>query len=75
MISGATRTYAVLGRPVRRSRSPALHTAWFAAAGIDAVYVALEVADGREAGAIDAVRALGLAGANLTTPVKQHAVG
>ncbi|MEZ5226501.1 MAG: hypothetical protein R2710_07460 [Acidimicrobiales bacterium] len=34
-ISGATRLAAVIGDPVRHSRSPAIHNAGFAAAGLD----------------------------------------
>lgn len=73
MITGSTRVYALLGRPVHHSRSPALHNAWFATHGIDAVYVALEIPEGAEERALDAVQALGLAGANLTTPLKERA--
>jgi shikimate dehydrogenase len=62
--------YAVLGRPVAHSRSPDLHNAWFRAAGIDAVYVALEVPEGEERHVVRAARTLGLAGANVTAPLK-----
>ena len=44
MIAGTTRLAAVIGSPVRHSRSPAIHNAAFAATGLDWVYVALEVA-------------------------------
>lgn len=37
--------YGVVGNPVAHSRSPALHNAAFAAAGIDAVYLPLLVDD------------------------------
>jgi shikimate dehydrogenase len=73
-ITGATQVFAVLGRPVRHSASPALHNAWFAAHGLDAVYVALEVPEGAEPRVVDAVRALGLAGANVTAPLKDRVV-
>ena len=39
--------YGVVGNPVGHSRSPALHNAAFAAAGVDAVYVPLLVDDMR----------------------------
>ncbi|MBZ0234597.1 MAG: shikimate dehydrogenase, partial [Deltaproteobacteria bacterium] len=42
-ITSSTRLAAVLGWPVAHSKSPALHNAAFAAAGVDAVYVALAV--------------------------------
>lgn len=68
MITGHTRVVALLGSPVRHSRSPALHNAWFARAGIDAVYVALEAPLDTDAAAM--VRG-GLWGANLTIPFKR----
>lgn len=66
-----TAVYAVLGRPVGHSLSPELHRGWFDERGIDATYVALEVPEGRERDVPDAVRTLGLAGANLTAPLKE----
>lgn len=66
-----TRLLALVGHPVRRSRSPEMHNAALRARGIDAVYVALEVAPDRGAQVVDALRTLGVAGANLTTPFKE----
>ena len=40
-ISGRTRVFALLGRPVAHSVSPQMHNAAFTALGLDAVYVAL----------------------------------
>jgi shikimate dehydrogenase len=71
VIGGATRVYALLGRPVGHSLSPALHNALFAHLGVDAVYVALDVAPAQAAAVPAALRALGLAGANLTVPLKE----
>jgi len=70
-ISGATRVVALLGHPVRHSRSPALHNGWFAAQGINAVYVALDAPPDTDAAAV--VRA-GLWGANLTIPLKRTVI-
>ncbi len=68
-IDGETRVYALLGHPVARSRSPELHNGWFAEFGVNAVYVALDVpGDGRRL--VQAMRTLGLAGANVTVPHK-----
>ena len=69
--TGRTATYALLGHPVARSRSPALHGALFAAAGIDAVYVCMDIDPTAAEDAIRAVRTLGLAGVNLTVPLKE----
>jgi shikimate dehydrogenase len=73
-ITGHTAVYAVVGRPITHSGSPALHNAWFAALGIDARYVALDVApeDGEQL--MDALRLLHLSGVNLTVPHKRAVV-
>jgi len=73
-ISGATRTFALLGRPVRHSLSPWIHNRLLRAHGVDAVYVALDV-DPMHAGHVaQAIRALGLAGVNLTVPLKETVI-
>jgi len=69
-ISGATRAAAVIGQPVRHSLSPRIHNAAFAAAGLDWVYLAFEVAAGDGAGAVEAMRTLDLAGMSVTMPHK-----
>jgi shikimate dehydrogenase len=66
VITGHTRVLAVIGHPVAHSLSPALHNAWLQAAGIDAVYVAL---DNTSTDPATLVRA-GLWGANITIPLK-----
>lgn len=68
-ISGQTRVYAVIGHPVHHSASPAMHNAWFAHHGVDALYVALDTP--RPVPDLARVIAdLGFAGANLTIPHK-----
>ncbi len=52
------------------SVSPQIHAAAFAAAGIDAVYLACDVAEDRLATAVTGLRALGALGANVTVPHK-----
>jgi shikimate dehydrogenase len=63
----------VIGDPVEHSRSPAMHNAAFAALALDWVYVAFPVPGGRGDAAVRAVRALGLAGLNVTMPHKDAA--
>jgi shikimate dehydrogenase len=70
---GSTRVVGIIGDPIAHSRSPAIHNAAFAALGLDWVYVAFPVPRGRGAAAVDAVRALGLAGLNVTMPHKAAA--
>ncbi|GAC1397988.1 MAG: hypothetical protein NVS2B8_04930 [Vulcanimicrobiaceae bacterium] len=64
---------AVIGDPVEHSASPALHRAFLDASGIDGAYEAIRVAAGDGARAIDELRALGYAGLNVTTPLKEEA--
>lgn len=72
MITGRTRVYGLLGHPVRHSLSPAMHNELFRQCGIDAVYVTFEI-DPLQADSVgQAVRTLGLAGANLTVPFKER---
>lgn len=72
--SGHTATYALVGHPVRRSRSPGLHSALFSAAGLDAVYVCLDVDPAAAREVPEAIRTLGLSGVNLTVPFKEAVV-
>lgn len=68
--SGFTRLVAVIGHPVRHSRSPVLANAAFRAAGLDWTMVAFDVADGEAEAAIAAARTLGIGGLMVTMPHK-----
>ncbi len=74
-ITGETRLAAVIGDPVRHSRSPAIHNAGYAAAGLDWVFLALAVPAGRGAEAVAAMPVLGIAGFSVTMPHKADAAG
>lgn len=71
MITGRTRVVGIIGDPVAHSRSPAMHNAAFAALGLDWVYVPFPVGGDQVAAAVAAVRALGMAGLNVTVPHKE----
>lgn len=64
---------AVIGDPVAHSASPGLHRRFLAAAAIAGTYEAIRVAAGRGACEIDALRAAGYTGLNVTTPLKEEA--
>ena len=68
--TGNTRLAGVIGDPVRHSLSPALHNAGFAHLGLDWTYVAFEIPAGGGAGAVAAMRALGIDGLSVTMPLK-----
>ena len=73
-ISGKTKVIALLGSPVAHSLSPAMHNAAFKAAGLDYVYIALPVSPVMVKEAIMGLRALNLAGANVTIPHKEAVI-
>jgi len=73
--TGTTSLAAVIGSPVRHSRSPAIHNAAFRALDLDWIYLAFDVAPGDAGRAIDAVRTLGLGGLSVTMPHKDAVVG
>lgn len=72
-ISANTRTFGILGYPVRHSLSPAMQTAAFAALGIDARYLAYEVPPKAFEPALLGAARLGFGGLNVTVPHKREA--
>lgn len=73
-LTATTRIVAVIGDPIAHSRSPLMHNAAFAALGLDFAYGAFRVRPDDVAAAVAAVRALGLAGLNVTIPHKQAVI-
>lgn len=73
-ISGTTRVCGIIGFPVEHSFSPAMHNAAFKALELDYVYVPFPVAPAFLAEAVAAVRALSMAGANVTVPHKKNVI-
>ena len=72
-ISGAARLAGVVGWPVAQSLSPALHSHWIAAHGIDGAYVPLPVAPEDLARVMDGLARAGFRGVNVTVPHKEAA--
>lgn len=72
-ISGKTKAFAVLGHPVGHTLSPVMHMAAYEALGMDAVYLALDVAPDKLMQVLPAMQAMGFGGANLTVPLKEVA--
>ncbi len=62
--------FALIGDPVGQSLSPAMHNAAFRALGLNCAYINLRVPKPTLANAIAGVRALGIAGLNITIPHK-----
>lgn len=72
--SAHTRVALVVGDPVAHSLSPAIHNAAFAAAGVEAVFVALRVKAADLAAAVAGFRATGILGVSVTVPHKETVV-
>lgn len=71
MLTGHTRVVGVIGDPIEHSRSPQMHNAAFAKAGLDYVYVPFHVRPDDLAQAIAGFKALNVVGINVTLPHKQ----
>jgi shikimate dehydrogenase len=70
MISGTTRVAAVIGWPVKHSRSPQMFEAAFAATALDAVMIPIGVPPESLAQIVGALRAMHALGASVTLPHK-----
>lgn len=68
-----TDRYAVIGNPIHQSKSPLIHGLFAQATCQDLHYTAIEGALGGFASAVDAFRAAGGLGLNITTPFKLDA--
>lgn len=69
-INGSTQIVGLIGWPVSHSFSPLLHNTAFEACGINFAYIPLPVAPGWLAQAVEGLKALRFAGANVTIPHK-----
>jgi shikimate dehydrogenase len=72
-ISGHTTPFAVLGHPIGHTLSPVMHNRSIQALGMDAIYLAFDVAPDNLMRALAAMRDMGFGGVNLTVPLKEVA--
>jgi shikimate dehydrogenase len=70
-ISGSTTVYGLIGDPIDHSLSPAIQNAAFRSVGLNSVYVAFPVPEGKLRWAIQGLRSLRIMGFNVTTPHKE----
>ncbi|MGE5359671.1 MAG: type I 3-dehydroquinate dehydratase [Bacteroidales bacterium] len=68
-VHARTAVYGVAGHPVSHSLSPVMHNAWFAAAGVDAVYLPFDTVSGADL--LEFADWLPVAGLSVTAPLKQ----
>ena len=72
-LSGYTKPYAVLGHPIGHTLSPVMHNASIQSLGLDAIYLAFDVAPENLMNVLPGMRAMGFGGCNLTIPLKEVA--
>ncbi|NKI21095.1 shikimate dehydrogenase [Paenibacillus dendritiformis] len=70
-IDSSTAVFAVIGDPIRHSKSPLMHNAALRDLGLNAVYTAFHVAPEQLGEAVQGMRALGIGGMNVTIPHKE----
>ncbi len=66
--------YGIIGDPVSHSLSPTMHNAAFEKLGMDAIYLAFRVSPEEVGDAIRGGKSLGIAGLNVTIPLKEKAL-
>jgi len=70
IIDGNTTVYGLIGNPVGHSLSPAMQNAALRHMGLNGVYVPFNPPPDRLGEAVGGIRALGIAGVNVTVPYK-----
>lgn len=73
-VLGHTKVLGVFGHPISHSLSPVMHNAAIRALNIDYIYVPFHVLPEYLAEAVEGIRALGMAGINVTIPHKERVI-
>ncbi len=73
-ISSRTKVCGIFGCPLEHSFSPVMQNAAFKATGLNYIYLPFAVMPGQLAVAVEAIKALGLSGVNVTIPHKEAAL-
>lgn len=75
VVPGRAKVLGVIGHPVGHSLSPVMHNAAIEALGLDCIYVPFDVTHEDLPKALCGIRALGIAGVNVTIPHKEAVIG
>lgn len=73
-VLGHTKVLGVFGHPIAHSLSPVMHNAAIRALNIGYIYVPFHVLPENLAGAVKGIRAMEIAGVNVTIPHKEHVI-
>ena len=69
MINSNTHLYCIFGKPIKHSKSPVIHNAWFEQYKINAAYLAFEIHN--ISNAVTAMKTFNIKGASVTIPYKE----
>ena len=73
-LSGTTTMLGLIGTPVEHSKSPAMYNYCFQKFGLDWAYLAFDIPQEKAGDAVQAIRTLGMRGANVTMPCKNAVI-
>lgn len=73
-IKGSTRLIALIGNPVKHSKSPTMHNISFKKLGLDYVYMAFEIEDKSLEKSVEAMKTFNVKGFNITMPHKENII-
>lgn len=73
-ISGTTTMLGLISTPVEHSKSPAMYNHCFQKFGLDWAYLAFNIPQEKAGDAVQAIRTLGMRGANVTMPCKNAVI-
>jgi len=70
-ITGTTKVYGLIGKPISHTFSPLIHNTWFRDLGLNGVYIVFEVSRKNLKKAVEGMKALNIQGFNVTIPHKE----
>jgi shikimate dehydrogenase len=73
-VSGKTKITGIFGYPIEHTLSPLIHNRAFDAVGLDICYLAFQVSPQDLSDALKSVKALNMAGVNITVPHKENVI-
>ncbi|MDR3243993.1 MAG: shikimate dehydrogenase, partial [Elusimicrobiota bacterium] len=74
MIDVRTKLFAILGSPIKQSKSPIMQNNWFKEAGLNCAYTAFKVEKKDLKRVFETLRYLGFCGFNITVPHKNNII-
>jgi len=74
VVNGKTKITGIFGNPIEHTLSPLMHNSAFSELGLDMCYIPFKVSPDDLSNAVQSIRALNLAGVNITVPHKENVI-